>query len=156
MEQTLEIRIEGYASPVARSLVADAMADLAERYGGSGDGTPVAAHEFEPPNGVFLVAYVDGEPVGCAAWRTNAQDRSAAEIKRMYVRPAARGRGVALALLRTVEDDARSAGRTRAILETGTRQPEAIALYEKAGYARIPDFGHYRDAPNVRSFGRGL
>lgn len=156
MELTLEIRIEGYASPVARSLVADAMADLTVRYGGRGDGTPVAAHEFDPPNGAFLVAYLDGEPVGCAAWRTNAEDPSAAEIKRMYVRPAARGRGVAMALLRAVENDARSAGRTHAVLETGTKQPEAIALYEKAGYARIPDFGHYRDAPNVRSFGRHL
>jgi GNAT superfamily N-acetyltransferase len=78
------------------------------------------------------------------------------EIKRMYVAPAVRGRGVALALLRALEDHARSAGRKRLILETGDRQPEAIGLYHKAGYALIENFGHYRDEPGVASFGRGL
>ncbi len=157
MELTLDIRTEGYAAPVARLLVAEAMADLAVRYESTtGDDTPVDAAEFDPPHGVFLVAYLDGEPVGCGAWRTNAEDPGAAEIKRMYVRPTARNRGVARALLRAVEEHARSAGRTRAVLETGIRQPEAIALYASAGYARIADFGHYKGEPDVRSYGRDL
>ena len=96
------------------------------------------------------------EPVGCGAWRTHGGTGEVAEIKRMYVVPAARGRGVATRILRGLEDSAREAGRTRIILETGTGQPEAIALYVKAGYQRVPDFGHYKDEPGVRSFGREL
>jgi ribosomal protein S18 acetylase RimI-like enzyme len=74
----------------------------------------------------------------------------------MFTVPAARGRGVATALLRALEDSARAAGRKRIVLETGYAQPEAIALYEKAGYRRIPDFGFYKDEPGVRSYGREL
>jgi ribosomal protein S18 acetylase RimI-like enzyme len=74
----------------------------------------------------------------------------------MFTRPEARRRGVARAVLRAVEESARASGRSRIALETGTRQPEAIAMYEEAGYGRIPDFGHYRDEPGVRSFGREL
>jgi GNAT superfamily N-acetyltransferase len=155
VEIVVDIRIEGYASGTAQLLIAEALADLAERYG-DGDSTPVHPAEFEAPNGAFLVAYLDGEPVGCGAWRTNAQDPTAAEIKRVFVRRSARQRGVARALLAALESSAREAGRVRAILETGTGQPEAIALYEKAGYLRIPDFGHYKGESGVRSFGRDL
>jgi GNAT superfamily N-acetyltransferase len=150
----LEFQRVPYGSAVARRLISEVLADLARRYGGNGDDTPVAPEQFEPPLGAFLVAYRDGEPVGCGGWRTGPG--GAAEIKRMYVVPAARGQGIALALLRALEDSAREAGLTRAILETGVLQPEAIALYGKAGYERIPDFGHYRDEPGVRSFGREL
>ncbi len=156
METTLDIRIEGYAGPAAQLLIAEAMADLAERYGSEGDATPIHPGEFEAPNGTFLVAYLDDAPVGCGAWRTNVDDPSAAEIKRVFVRAAARQRGVAKALLTALEASARAAGRTRAILETGTGQPEAIALYERIGYVRIPDFGHYKGESGVRSFGRDL
>jgi GNAT superfamily N-acetyltransferase len=152
----LEFQRVPYLDPVARALVAEALADLARRYGGAGDDTPVDPAEFEPPLGAFLVAYRDGQPVGCGAWRTFTGVTDAAEIKRMYVVPAARGQGVAMAVLRALEDSAREAGRTRAILETGMAQPEAIGLYGKAGYQRIPDFGYYKDEPDVRSFGREL
>lgn len=74
----------------------------------------------------------------------------------MYVAPSARAAGVASALLAAVEESAAKHRRTRLILECGDRQPEAIALYEKLGYARIADFGHYRDEPGVRSYGRDL
>jgi GNAT superfamily N-acetyltransferase len=150
----VEFRRVSYGDPVAQDLVREVLADLGRRYGGSGDDTPVRPDEFQPPLGAFLVAFRTGQPVACGGWRT--APGGAAEIKRMYVVPAARGRGIALALLRALEDSAREAGRTRAILETGTLQPEAIALYGKAGYRRIPDFGHYKDEPGVRSFGRDL
>jgi len=156
VELTIEIRNEGYASPAATVLIAEAMVDLAERYGGEGDATPVDPAQFDPPHGAFLVAYLDGVPVASGAWRSNAEYPEAAEIKRIFVRPEARNRGVAMAVLRALEESARAAGRTRAILETGTGQPEAIALYLKAGYARIPDFGHYAGGSGVRSFGRPL
>ena len=145
-----------YTSPVAAALVSAALADLTGRYGGDGDGTPVDPAQFDPPGGAFLVAWLDSRPAGCGGWRTHHGAPATAEIKRMYTVPEARGRGVGLALLRALEESARAAEYQRVILETGYRQPEAIALYEKAGYVRIPDFGHYRDEPGVRSFGREL
>jgi len=145
-----------YTSPVAAALLTAALADLSGRYGGPGDGTPVDPAQFEPPGGAFLVAWLDGRPAGCGGWRTYHGDPTTAEIKRMYTVPEARGCGVAMALLKALEESARGAGRKRVVMETGHRQPEAIALYQKAGYVRIPDFGHYKDEPGVRSFGREL
>ncbi len=145
-----------YTSPVAAALVSAALADLTGRYGGDGDGTPVDPAQFDPPGGAFLVAWLDSRPAGCGGWRTHHGAPATAEIKRMYTVPEARGRGVALALLRALEDSARAVGYRRMILETGYRQPEAIALYEKADYVRIPDFGHYKNEPGVRSFGLDL
>lgn len=154
----------GYDSDVARPLVAAALLDLGQRYGGDGDQTPVRPAEFEPPEGAFLVAYLDGVAVGCGGWRTyrgdgevaGADGPAAAELKRMYTSPAARGRGVARRLLAAVEDSARGHGRWRMILECGHRQPEAIALYTSYGYRPIPHFGYYRDTPGVVSLGRDL
>jgi GNAT superfamily N-acetyltransferase len=142
-----------YTDPVARRLVTAALADLGARYGGAGDETPVDAGEFVPPGGLFLVAWRDDEPVGCGAWRTHGAD---AELKRMYTVPAARGTGVASVVLAALEEDARRAGRTRMILECGGRQPEAVALYERHGYTRIPNYGFYADAPDCLSYARTL
>lgn len=149
----VEIRAARYDDPAVQKLVAEALADLAQRYGGSGDDTPVAVTDFAPPTGEFLVAVADGELIGSAAWRRHGDD---AELKRMYTSPAARGRGVARRLLAAVEASARRHGCRRVILETGDRQPEAVALYTSSGYERIPDFGFYRDEPGVLSFGRVL
>jgi len=153
--QQLEIRRTGYLEPVARALVDAAMADLAVRYG-SGDDTPVDAAEFAPPNGDFVVAFLDGVPVGCGGWRPYHSDPSTAEIKRMFTRAEARRRGVGRAVLRAVEESARAVGRVRMALETGKLQPEAIAMYEAAGYQRIPNFGYYRDEPDAMCYGRQL
>ena len=152
----LEIRAVPFDDPVAQALIGGAMADLAGRYGGTGDDTPVDPTEFRPPRGEFLVAYLDGVPVSCAGWRSLGTDGTTAELKRMYTLPRARRRGVARAVLLAVEESARAAGRARVALETGSLQPEAIAMYESAGYALIPNFGYYKDEPDVRSFGREL
>ena len=149
----IEIRLVPYDSPVAQRLVAATLADLGARYGGSGDDTPVQAGEFDPPNGAFLVAFLGGEPVGCGGWRSHGE---VAELKRMYTAPHARKRGVGRMVLAAVECSAREHGRKRMILECGDRQPEAIAMYEAAGYERIEDFGFYRNSPSVRSYGRDL
>ncbi|MFJ6199956.1 GNAT family N-acetyltransferase [Micromonospora sp. NPDC092111] len=150
----IEIRPLGFDSPVARTLIRAALADLGVRYGGSGDETPVDPTEFVPPDGDFLVAHLAGEPVGCGGWRSHGDDT--AELKRMYTAPAARGRGVARAVLAAVEESARRHGRKRIVLECGDKQPEAIAMYTSAGYERIPNFGFYADAPGCLSFGRTL
>ncbi len=159
------IRPSRFGAPAARTLVAAAQADTAARYG-SGDQSPIDPVEFDPPEGCFLVAWRDGEPVACGGWRTlrTGGDASAdggdpggvAELKRMYALPCVRGSGVADALLRALEDSARAAGKHRIVLETGQRQPEAIAFYTRNGYDRIADYGHYREAPEVVSFGRDL
>jgi GNAT superfamily N-acetyltransferase len=149
----IEIRMAHFDEPEVQRLVSDALADLAVRYGGSGDDTPVAPSDFVPPAGAFLVAESGGELIGCGGWRSHGDD---AELKRMYTAPAARGRGVARRVLAAVEESARAHGRRRLILETGDKQPEAIALYTTSGYATIDNFGYYRDEPGVLSFGREL
>lgn len=152
----IEIHLVRYGSPVAQRLVAAALADLGVRYGGPGDETPVEPFEFDPPEGAFLVAYLAGEPVGCGGWRSHGTTEEIAELKRMYTAPDARGRGVGRQMLAAVERSVREYGRKEIILECGDKQPEAIALYESAGYRRIPNFGHYRDAPGCLSYGRTL
>ena len=79
-----------------------------------------------------------------------------AEIKRMYVIPRAQRRGLARAMLAHLEDTARAAGAEVMVLETGTRQPEAIRLYESSGYRPITGFGFYRDEPLSRCMARSL
>lgn len=149
----IQIRAAWYEDPAVRKLVAEALAELSGRYGGSGDDTPVAPDDFDPPGGRFLVAERDGELVGCAGWRRHGDD---AELKRMFTLASARGRGVARRLLAAIEDSARAAGCRRVIMETGDRQPEAIAFYSAAGYHRIEDFGYYAGNEGVRSFARDL
>ncbi|GAB3073665.1 GNAT family N-acetyltransferase [Micromonospora schwarzwaldensis] len=152
----IEILPRRFDAPESQELIRAALADLGARYGGSGDETPVDAAEFVPPAGAFLVAYLDGQPVGCGGWRSHGADGDAAELKRMYTAPAARGRGVARSVLAAIERSARDAGRKRIVLECGDKQPEAIAMYTSAGYERIPNFGYYQDAPGCLSFGRTL
>ena len=150
----IEIRPVPYADPVAQQLIAEAVAELIIRYGGDGDDAPIDQTQFTPPQGEFLVAFADGEALGCTGWRTH--DTEIAELKRMFIRPQARGRGAARALLRAAEDSARERGFKRLYLESGDRQPEALALYASAGYDRIPNFGHHREHPSCVSFGRVL
>ncbi|MFI7576425.1 GNAT family N-acetyltransferase [Micromonospora sp. NPDC049497] len=152
----IEIRVQRFDAPESQALVRAALADLGARYGGGGDETPVDAADFEPPAGTFLVALIEGRPVGCGGWRSHGEEGDIAELKRMYVTPEARGRGVARAVLAAVERSARERGRKRIVLECGDKQPEAIALYASSGYERIPNFGFYADAPGCISLGRTL
>lgn len=147
----------GYGDADAIRLVADVQAEYVVRYG-SPDESPLQPLDFEPPTGAFFVAYLDGEAVATGAWRRRAVrvfgTDLTAEIKRMYVPSAARGRGVARAVLAHLESNAARAGYEALVLETGIKQPEAIALYESSGYVRVPGFGHYRDSPLSRCFGK--
>ena len=151
----IKIRVARFDEPAVRELVAENMRDLSERYGGSGDDTPIDVADFLPPSGAFFVAVraEDDRLVGSAGWRRHGAD---AELKRMFTTVAARGHGVARRLLVTVEESAREAGCERVILETGDRQPEAIALYLSAGYERIEDFGHYKGHAGVLSYGKKI
>jgi GNAT superfamily N-acetyltransferase len=90
-----------------------------------------------------VVVHIEDVPVGCGAFKKFADQT--AEIKRMFVRPEHRGRGIAGVILRELEDWAFRLGFTAAVLETGYKQPEAIRLYEKSNYKVIPNYGPYRD-----------
>jgi GNAT superfamily N-acetyltransferase len=157
----LELRTVPADHPDALRLVREVQQVYVERYG-EADLTPMRAAEFAPPGGIFLVGYdVGGVPVACGGWRARDDADPGltpgdAEIKRMYVVPAARGRGYARAVLAELERSAATAGRRRAVLETGTRQPEALALYTAQEYLPIPGFGVYRCAPDSRCFAKAL
>jgi GNAT superfamily N-acetyltransferase len=155
---------EPFDGPTARRLVAALDADLDERYAGDTDveGEPdyamlnVLSTSVAPPHGVFLVARRGGVPVGCGALRPHHDGDRTAEIKRMYVVPEARGVGIARALLAALEDEAVRLGYTRAVLETGIRQQEAMAMYESSGYTLIANYGAYRDSPLSRCYEKTL
>jgi len=152
----VRIDVLAYDHPDAVALIAEVQQEYVIRYGEQ-DMTPVDPAEFAPPHGLFLVAYLDGRPVGCGGWRVHdGPDGPEAELKRMYVSPAARGRGVARAVLSELEHTAVSAGHRRIVLETGSRQPEALALYKSAGYVDVPRFGYYADAPEAVHLGKTM
>ena len=104
--------------------------------------------------GTFLIVYRAGSPAGCGALRL--LDAKTAELKRMYVAPAVRGTGLGRRLVTALEAEARALGVRRLVLETGTAQPEAIALYESAGYTEVPKFGIYRCHDGSRCYGKAL
>ncbi|WP_405583787.1 GNAT family N-acetyltransferase [Streptomyces sp. NBC_01092] len=146
----MNIRSVSFDHPDAVKLNNQVQGEYAVRYGDEGDATPLAPTDFDPPNGLYLIAYDElGTPVASGGWR--AQDDNGegnqdgdAELKRMYVVDSMRGRGLARRILAALEDDARAAGRIRMVLETGAKQPEAVALYESSGYEPCGKFGFYR------------
>ncbi len=127
-------------------------------YGGDGDQSPIDPREFVPPRGHFVVAEVGGEAVAMGGWRRGGPvGPDEAEIKRMYVRPAHRRRGLSRVVLSELERSARDSGITRLVLETGQAQPEAIALYRSTGYVDVPPtFGHYVSSPLSVHLGKRL
>ena len=114
--------------------------DLRQRYPNS----PINGlhpHDLEDPRLIFLIARVKGRAVACGGVRE--LESGVGEIKRMFVLPDLRGRGIARRLLASLEGIARARSYSVLRLETGVRQPEAIALYESAGYRKIAPFGEY-------------
>ncbi|MBI0295204.1 GNAT family N-acetyltransferase [Streptomyces sp. PRKS01-29] len=157
----MDVRRIRYDHPDARKLDEEVQAEYAERYG-EGDLTPMDAAHFDPPRGLYLIVYdTDGTPVASGGWRSQERSEEGyedgdAEIKRMFVVRAARGRGLARRILAALEDSAREAGRVRMVLETGTEQPEAIALYTSSGYAPVTKFGLYRFEESSRCYAKPL
>ncbi|MCR5888874.1 GNAT family N-acetyltransferase [Hymenobacter sp. J193] len=96
--------------------------------------------------GHAVVAYWNNQPVGCGAIKK--YDEEAVEVKRMFVRPEFRGKGVAPAILQELEAWAKELDYTACVLETGKKQPEAIRLYEKSQYAHTPNYGQYVGVEN--------
>jgi len=138
-------------------------AHYSKLYGGSGDQSPVEVAEFEAPAGHFVVGYVKGIPVAMGGWRRLGErpglpSENAAEIKRMYVAPSVRRRGLSRVLLAELERTARAAGIDWLVLETGRPQTSAIELYRSAGYTEVDGrpYGHYIDEPDALHLGKPL
>jgi GNAT superfamily N-acetyltransferase len=132
--------MEAADTPVSLELQRAYFADIASRYPGwSPDLIPSAdPAEVAPPVGAWVVAYLDDTPVGCGGLKR--LDDAAAELKRIYLAAAARGRGLGRRLLEELEQHARDLGYQRLRLDTGNLQPEALTLFRSAGYEEIPDY----------------
>lgn len=146
-----------WTDPEGAHLRCEQRAEIAIRYGtdDSEPGVKPTAADIA----VFLIATVDGKPVGCGALRELHDDDAAvgdAEIKRMFVRSSSRGSGAAVAVLRELEKRALERGWTRLVLETGTAQPDATRFYEREGYVTIPNFGHYAGNTESVCYGKTL
>ncbi len=131
--------------PVATNLIARLVGELADRYPEEAE---AEAASFDPadavgPRRTFVIAWFGADAVGCGALRPYPDSADTAELKRMYVVPAARGQGIGREILRALEAHARTFGYRRLVLETGKRQPEAVALYKKSGYRPTPNYPPY-------------
>src|SRR5215210_6706277 len=153
--QSLDIEREALTGTVAAALIAALNTELSALYP-----EPGATHfsldpgEVAPGSGIFIVARLHGRPIGCGALRRVREDTlvrelgpDVGELKRMYVAQEVRGQGVGRALLERLEAEARTLGLNRIVLETGTRQLEALALYRGAGFTDIPAYGEYAASP---------
>ena len=130
----------------ATTLIHELSAELGALYDSDGSASFTPADVAIPRSG-FVVAWLDELPVGCGAIRPT-DNTKVAEIKRMYVREIARGKGISRQILTALEDIAKEYSYECIILETGIYQTAAIALYEKAGYQRTACYGEYVDNPH--------
>jgi GNAT superfamily N-acetyltransferase len=149
----VELRVVDVDSPAARGLERRHIDEMAQRYGGSGPGL-LEAEEYVAPQGCFVVAFVDGAAVACGGFRFLST--GVAEIKRMYVAPTVRRRGIGGLILAFLEERARASGYREAWLESGSEQPDAISLYAASGYEPRAAYGEFKDDPRSRSFSRVL
>jgi GNAT superfamily N-acetyltransferase len=141
MPDEITVRAEAADSLIAVRLVDAMVTEMEQLYSlpaGTGLGTGAPPSDFGPPSGAFLVIYAGGKPV--AGGGIKRDDDGVAEIKRMYVAPAARRQGLGRRLLEELEDKARELGYARIRLDTGARQPHAQAMYERAGYHPIENY----------------
>ncbi len=163
-ERSLVVERTDITTDVARALILALNAELSAMYP-----EPGATHfrldpsETAPGAGAFLVATLDGTPVGCGAVRTLADHVASldnpgrvGEVKRMYVERSVRGSGVGRAIVARIEQEARALGMSHIVLETGVRQVEAIALYRRTGFTEIPAYGEYVTSPVSICFAKPL
>ncbi len=147
----MELRRVRLSDEEVAPLLAGLTIEYETRYGQNSEMTRARAEEFEPPAGLFVVL-MDG-PTTAAGGGFRRVEADTAEIKRMWTAAQYRRRGLATRVLQALEDAARDVGYRRLVLETGLRQPEAIALYAGRGYQRFDGFGEY---PHARGFSLDL
>ena len=149
-----------YDDPAVQALTADVQAYYRSIYGGTDD-SPMAAAEFAPPTGLFLLGRWTGEPVAMGGWRLEdgidaLGGARVAELRRMFTVPAVRRLGVGRRLLRALEQTAADAGADVLVLSTGAPQRDALDFYRSCGYVDVPAFGFYRAMPDVACLGKRL
>ena len=135
------IRVEDPASGPAQHCLIRYFEELARRFDAGFDparSNSASQAEMTPPSGLFVVAWLDGVPVGCAALKM--AENGTGEIKRMWVDPDARGLGIARRILRTLEGEAMAQGVTCLRLETNRALIEAQSLYRREGYLEVAPF----------------
>ena len=143
--------------PDVERFVTALLQEMAERY----DDDPDTIERTDPGAAFVLLLDDDGTPLGSGAVQRLSKSKPDAapdhgEIKRVYLVPSARGRGLSRLLMSTLVDLARELGYTWLQLETGDVQPEAIGLYESSGWTRVPNYGQYEDDPRSLCFGRSI
>jgi GNAT superfamily N-acetyltransferase len=142
-----------FDAPVSAELTEAVQQEYMVRYG-QRDATVITAAEFAPPQGIFVIGWDVDQPIACGGVRL--VEPGVGELKRMYVAPHARRRGIARRLLHKLEGEAVVLGATTLRLETGLHQPEAIALYDSEGYIDVEPFGHYACHPLARHLAKTL
>lgn len=135
-----------------RNLVVLLDGDLNSRYGKAQD--KYNTYNKIESNNTIVVAYDDGTPVGCGCYKQ--YDNNSVEIKRMFVKPENRGKGISKMILQELENWAAENGFKNAVLETGSKQHEAISLYKGFGYKQIENYGQYKDMPNSVCMSKNL
>jgi len=145
-ETALSIAAEAFDSDDARRLIAALDAGLGELYTPElRFGPNLKAEHLAEGRGTFLVVRSSGRAIGCGAIRV--LDATTAEVKRMYVEPEQRRKGVGWAVLAGLEAAARELGVLRLVLETGIHQAAAISLYLRAGFSQVDCWGEYTTSP---------
>jgi putative acetyltransferase len=151
----ISVAAEPFDASEAQRLIAALDAHLAGRY--SADqrfGPNLRPQHLAPGLGTFVIARAGGRAVGCGALRR--LDEATAEVKRMYVEPELRGRGIAKAILDHLEAAARVMGTRRLVLETGIYQAEAIGLYRRMGFNPVRCWGEYEGVLTSVCFEKNL
>lgn len=138
MISTVTAGAEDVRSPDAQQLIRELSDELAALYRMADGSAGFKPEDVELSRAAFVIARIDGRPAGCGALRP--LNDQACEVKRMYTRSEFRRKGVALVILSEIERLAIQFGYTAMMLQTGPKQPEAVALYERFGYYRIPRF----------------
>jgi GNAT superfamily N-acetyltransferase len=144
--------------PEALALADEFWILLGELYGDEGENQLLPA-QISGERCVFIMAWQNGEAVGCGAVRPfpyEEHEGEIGEIKRIFVTHSARRQGIARLIMTRLEDEARRLGYTKLKLETGEPQADAIALYEREGWHRIPPYGTYANDPECICFGKSL
>jgi GNAT superfamily N-acetyltransferase len=158
--EEFRLQLVPYEHPDVATLEQAAQQFYVQIYG-SPDETPFTTVDFTPPHGAFLVGYLDDQAVAMGGWRFRTPGvprvaRRPAEIRRMFVRERARGRGFARLVLAALETSAGAAGADWMLLETGQPQVAAVGLYRSSGYVDVERFGYYADSDMALNLGRPL
>lgn len=149
---TITLKHTTSLDPEFRTLIAELDTDLRERNGSVMD--IYDQHNVIEYVDTVVIAYVNAKPAGCGCFKN--YDADTVEMKRMFVRPEARGNGISRKVLAELEKWAKELGFKHTVLETGSKQTEALALYHKAGYNQIPVYGPYVDLPDSICFKKDL